>query len=202
MRVTKKTQLETGALLDPSPDNYRCEQCQLFRQTSKPFNDWPPEGPPNSTVIISGAPIDSDDQLWHDIRQRVYGDSGLTDESAVFLKPTLCQPRRGKATALQLRMCQPFIDRSLSELQPKRILAMGASAVRQVAGEKATITAMIGADTKWNMTPLHVTYDPMQAFADMPQTLVTIQRHVRRMMKGLKKKLPKFPGYKKELSKI
>jgi hypothetical protein len=197
VRVTKKLSLAVGAISPPGPDNYRCQQCKLFTQTKAPFNDWPPTGEKGTTVIVTSSPLDSDNQLWYDIRLLLLKDTGLDDDNVTFLSPVLCVPYHKQVTMEQLRLCRSFVENSLSELQPARILAMGANAVRQVAGEKATVKGLIGAELDWHGVPLFVTYEPLMIFAGMPQALVSIRRHILRMMQGLKKKLPDFPGWRR-----
>ena len=197
LRITKAVMMASGAVTPPGPDNYRCQQCQLFNKTSAPFSDYPPEGPREATVIISTSPLASDDMFWYDVRHSLFADTGLDDENTVFLNPTLCTPYDRHVTAQQLRLCQPFIDNSLSELQPKRVMAMGANAVKQIAGDKATIKSLIGTELNWRGVPASVTYDPTMALGDKPETLVSIHNHIMRMVHGLKRKLPDFPGWRK-----
>lgn len=196
-RITNQVRLDAAAISPPGPDNYRCQQCQLYQKSHQPFSDWPPEGQRGATAILTSSPLDTGDQLWYDIRHTLFEGTGLTDDNVVFVKPTLCVPYTRKITAKQLRLCQSFIDNSLSELQPVRVLAMGANAVKQVAGEKATIKALLGASLVWRETPLFITYDPTMALAGLPATLLSIRGHILRMMHGLTKALPDFPGWKK-----
>lgn len=193
-RITKQMHLDGSAIEEPGPDNYRCQQCQLHLQSRDPFH-VPDKS--NRTVIVSSSPIDIASQLWYDIRLLIFKDTGLTDKNVTYMTPTLCTPYRKKVTALQLRMCEPFIVSTIHNQKPKRVIAMGVNSVKQLVDSKASIRGLIGSKLDYQGVPLYVTYDPSAALADKPEFLVSIQHHLYRIMTGLTNLLPKFPGWKK-----
>lgn len=194
-RITKKMELEIGALEDPGQDNYRCKQCQLCELATEPFKMQ--TEPKNMVQIISSSSIDRNEKIWYDIRQLLFKSAGLAyKKNLVITGATLCATRK-KPTALQLQMCKPFIARQFTELSPKKVMVMGSAALTQAMDSKTSIRSMIGGEHQWNGTPLYVTYDPSAAFGEKPEYLVTIKNHVYRMMKGQQRRLPEFPGYNK-----
>lgn len=193
-RVTKQMHLDGSAIAEPGPDNYRCQQCQLHLQSKDPFHV---PGKSSSTVIVSSSPIDIASQLWYDIRLVMFKKTGLSDKTVTYMTPTLCTPYKKKVTALQLRMCEPFVASVIHGQKPKRVIAMGVNSVKQLVDSKASIRGLIGSTLDYQGVPLYATYDPSAALADKPEFLVSIQRHLYRIMHGLTNLLPTFPGWKR-----
>lgn len=133
------------------------------------------------------------DERMKDIRKRL----GLEKLKPVYVPVVLCYPYHRTVKAEKMELCRPFVLQAIAAAQPKRILLMGANAVKQLYG-KVSIRSLIGAELATaDGVPITVTYDPSAALAGKPEYLVSIRKHIERMVAGLATALPPFPGWKK-----
>ena len=90
------------------------------------------------------------------------GGEGADPARQVFIANTLkCRPPSNRnPTPLELRTCQPFLERQVALVQPRVILAMGRFAVQSLLGSNEPIGRLRGRLHAWRGVPLVVTYHP------------------------------------------
>ena len=149
-----------------------CTLCDGRRQTvfgtGHPRAHW---------LIVGEAPGEQEDALGEpfvgesgQLLDRMLWALGLTRETSeapdparqVYLANTLkCRPPGNRnPTAQELAACQPYLERQVTLVQPRVILAMGRSAVQALLGSSEPLGRLRGRVHDWRGVPLVVTYHP------------------------------------------
>ena len=149
-----------------------CTLCDGRRQTvfgtGHPRAHW---------LIVGEAPGEQEDALGEpfvgesgQLLDRMLRALGLTREAGpapdparqVFIANTLkCRPPGNRnPTAQELAACQPYLERQVTLLEPRVILAMGRFAVQALLGSSEPLGRLRGRVHDWRGVPLVVTYHP------------------------------------------
>ena len=149
-----------------------CTLCDGRRQTvfgtGHPRAHW---------LIVGEAPGEQEDVLGEpfvgesgQLLDRMLWALGLTRETSeapdparqVYLANTLkCRPPGNRnPTAQELAACQPYLERQVTLVQPRVILAMGRFAVQALLGSSEPLGRLRGRVHDWRGVPLVVTYHP------------------------------------------
>ncbi len=149
-----------------------CTLCDGRRQTvfgtGHPRAHW---------LIVGEAPGEQEDALGEpfvgesgQLLDRMLRALGLAREAGeapdparqVFIANTLkCRPPGNRnPTAQELAACQPYLERQVTLVQPRVILAMGRFAVQALLGSSEPLGRLRGRVHDWRGVPLVVTYHP------------------------------------------
>ena len=149
-----------------------CTLCDGRRQTvfgtGHPRAHW---------LIVGEAPGEQEDALGEpfvgesgQLLDRMLRALGLSREAGeapdparqVFIANTLkCRPPGNRnPTAQELAACQPYLERQVTLVQPRVILAMGRFAVQALLGSSEPLGRLRGRVHNWRGVPLVVTYHP------------------------------------------
>ena len=149
-----------------------CTLCDGRRQTvfgtGHPRAHW---------LIVGEAPGEQEDAVGEpfvgesgQLLDRMLRALGLTRESGeapdparqVFIANTLkCRPPGNRnPTAQELAACQPYLERQVTLVQPRVMLAMGRFAVQALLGSSEPLGRLRGRVHDWRGVPLVVTYHP------------------------------------------
>ena len=78
-------------------------------------------------------------------------------------------PGNRKPTPEEAAACAPFLDRQLELVQPKLIVALGATAAARLLGTEASIASLRGRVHRYKGTPVVVTYHPAYLLRSLPE---------------------------------
>ena len=149
-----------------------CTLCDGRRQTvfgtGHPRAHWLIVGEaPGEQEDALGEPFVGESGLLLDRMLRALGlsrEAGETPDPArqVYIANTLkCRPPGNRnPTAQELAACQPYLERQVTLVQPRVILAMGRSAVQALLGSSEPLGRLRGRVHDWRGVPLVVTYHP------------------------------------------
>ena len=95
---------------------------------------------------------------------------GMNRTKAVYIANVLkCRPPGNRApTPLEVEACLPYLDRQISLIQPKLIVALGKSAATTMLHVEATIASLRGRVHRYQGVPLIVTYHPAYLLRNLP----------------------------------
>ena len=87
---------------------------------------------------------------------------GMARERNVFIANVLkCRPPNNRAPEpLEVEACRPYLERQVTLIGPKLIVALGRSAASLLLGTDATIASLRGRVHRYRGIPLIVTYHP------------------------------------------
>ncbi|MBV9558371.1 MAG: UdgX family uracil-DNA binding protein [Pseudolabrys sp.] len=152
----------------------KCERCPLYAHaTQTVFGEGPSDAP---VVFVGEQPGDQEDLAGKpfvgpagQMFDRAMADAGL-DRSRVYVtnavKHFKFEPRgkrrlHKKPNAYEIDKCRWWIDRELALIQPKLIVAMGATAARSLTGKDVKITELRGElITQRGGAPILITVHP------------------------------------------
>ncbi len=165
---TKQEQLDYGATWSPSPDNPRCQECQLCSQTYYPFTF--PKLAGNAVFVVSAPTEDeSYDSSVSDsggrertiLAKYVMGKLGFKSQDFSIVPAVFCRPPTGKVLTKHLQMCRPFVHHLVKRIKgPRRIVAMGVEAATQMLQTSVTLKERIGETVSTPLGEVTVTYSP------------------------------------------
>jgi uracil-DNA glycosylase family 4 len=173
-RITKKQQLADSALQPPSAQNYRCQECQRFKDNRcyTPFQA--PAGSSSPRVLVVGASPDVTDddcgKAFTGPAERLFiGEVlkklGFTKDEVAFTNAVRCYSP-DKPGAKHVKLCGAFVHQDIAALKPEFVVALGgeaASAVLRQTG--AEVKANIGHVVDVDGTHVLVSYSPRAVLA-------------------------------------
>jgi DNA polymerase len=142
-----------GALQEVRMEALTCQACPLWRgATQTVFGEGPA---PTSLMLVGEQPGDKEDLAGlpfvgpaGQVLDRALGDAGI-DRRAVYVTNAVKHfkylQRRGKIRLHQkpvtpeIRACRPWLERELDLVQPRLVVAMGATAAQSVFGKAMPI---------------------------------------------------------------
>lgn len=77
-------------------------------------------------------------------------------------------PGNRKPTPEEAEACAPFLDRQIALVQPKLIVALGATAAARLLGTEASIASLRGRVHRYKDVPVVVTYHPAYLLRTLP----------------------------------
>jgi uracil-DNA glycosylase family protein len=142
-----------------------CRRCSLWRNATQGV---PGEGPKHSDLMLVGEqPGDAEDTAGHPfvgpagaILDRALAQAGI-ERKSVFVSNAVkhfkFEPRgkrriHSKPNAGEIEACHWWLDEELKFVQPKLVIALGATAARSVLGHTVTVSAMRGLPTPFKPT--------------------------------------------------
>ncbi|HEU4626509.1 MAG TPA: UdgX family uracil-DNA binding protein [Steroidobacteraceae bacterium] len=142
-----------------------CRRCGLWRNATQGV---PGEGPDRADMMLVGEqPGDAEDTEGHPfvgpagrILDRALAQAGI-DRKAVFVSNAVkhfkFEPRgkrriHSKPNAAEIDACRWWLTEELKFVQPKLVIALGATAARSVLGHSVTVSSMRGLPTPFTKT--------------------------------------------------
>ncbi len=142
-----------------------CRRCSLWRNATQGV---PGEGPPRADLMLVGEqPGDAEDLEGHPfvgpagtILDRALSEAGI-ERKSVFVSNAVkhfkFEPRGKrrihlKPTAGEIEACRWWLTEELKFVQPKLVVALGATAARSVLGHTVTVSSMRGLATPFTPT--------------------------------------------------
>jgi uracil-DNA glycosylase len=142
-----------------------CRRCSLWRNATQGV---PGEGPTRSQMMLVGEqPGDAEDVAGHPfvgpagtILDRALHEAGI-ERKTVFVSNAVkhfkFEPRgkrriHSKPNTGEIEACRWWLSEELKFVQPKLVIALGASAARSVLGHPVTVSAMRGLPTPFSPT--------------------------------------------------
>jgi uracil-DNA glycosylase family protein len=142
-----------------------CRRCGLWRNATQGV---PGEGPDRADMMLVGEqPGDAEDIEGHPfvgpagrILDRALAQAGI-DRKAVFVSNAVkhfkFEPRgkrriHSKPNAAEIDACRWWLTEELKFVQPKLVIALGATAARSVLGHSVTVSSMRGLPTPFTKT--------------------------------------------------
>lgn len=142
-----------------------CRRCPLWRNATQGV---PGEGPRRAPMMLIGEqPGDSEDLEGHPfvgpagaVLNRALQEAGI-ERKAVFVSNAVkhfkFEPRgkrriHSKPNAGEIEACRWWLTEELKLVQPKLVIALGATAARSVLGHTVTISSMRGLPTPFSPT--------------------------------------------------
>jgi uracil-DNA glycosylase len=144
-----------------------CRGCHLYRDATQTVFG---EGPPSARVIMVGEqPGDQEDRQGKPfvgpagrVLDEALEEAGI-DRSTVFVtnvvKHFKFQPRgkrriHKKPGAEEITACRPWLDAELQAVQPKALVALGATAAQALLGRQFRVTRERGVPVESTLAPL------------------------------------------------
>lgn len=206
-KFTKAEWLEVGSIYPPGKYNPRCVECGLWKTASTP--GMKPDG--SGPLHIVMTPTVEDDERWHRIgsgrlgrllKKYVLGPVGLGPSDVTIVSAIKCRPPTGSVLKRHHTLCAPFVTKDLSGAD--QILTLGAdalSAVNLVKNHSVTESAGLVVPTTTGI-PVMISLSPAMALvvkksSDSEQannwgTLEMIRGHIKQLLSGTTKELPKM----------
>ena len=142
--ATLKTQVET------------CQKCPLSKQRNKVVFG---EGNPNAPImIIAEAPGRDEDIQGRpfvgksgQLLDKILGASGFTRQKHVFLSNIIkCRPPNNRTPSpIEAKTCMPYLIKQIELINPKIIILLGATALKNMLGTQMKITQVRGQWLNW-----------------------------------------------------
>lgn len=144
-----------------------CTQCSLHQSRQ---NSVPGVGPDHAPWMFVGeAPGNDEDEKGQPfvgqagkLLDNMFAALGLSREKNVFITNVVkCHPPANRnPSAQEISACAPYLERQISLVQPKLIIALGKIAADHLLGYDATIASLRGKIHAVLGVPLIVTYHP------------------------------------------
>lgn len=141
----------------------KCFLCQGRRNTV------PGEGNPRARLLFVGeGPGQSEDETGRpfvgragELLTRMIEAIGLLREDVFIANTVKCRPPQNrKPLPDELAACWPYLERQIELLQPKVLVALGATAAEALLSVKQSLTNLRGRVHSYRGIPLVVTYHP------------------------------------------
>lgn len=141
----------------------RCFLCQGRRKTV------PGEGHPTARLMFVGeGPGQTEDETGRpfvgkagELLTRMIEAIDLRREEVFIVNTVKCRPPQNrKPLPDELAACRPYLDRQIELVNPKVLIALGATAGESLLGVKRSLTDLRGRVHSFRGTPLVVTYHP------------------------------------------
>ena len=202
-RITKAMKLEEAAQEPPSPDNFRCITCGLFKSCTNPFIAPRYNGKIMFVGLGPGEVEDAEGVFFQGsagkLLKKILTRVGLKKDDVVFDNALKCRPPGNKASKLQIQMCRAFLHRDIVERKPSKIVALGEVAARSVLGIDEPLAVkdytcrLLQFNKGMYKADVIVTYHPAAALRSNIDYESAIEKHIRDFLSGSigKHKFPK-----------
>lgn len=155
----------------------------------------PGEGTGRATLFLVGeAPGRAEDREGRPFRgaagRILWGalqEAGIPRRRVFVTNVVRCRPRGNrKPRAAEMAACHPYLTRQIGIVRPRVIVALGQTALRDLAGAGVALSEARGTWAGWNGTPILATYHPAAVLYNrrLLPTLVADLRKARRRAEG------------------
>lgn len=129
------------------PDRPLCQKCELFKTTTNPFINPPPNPEWNGKVLLVGEGPGGEEEkrgrFFVGAAGRVLYDEitkmGLTLPDIELWNSVICRPPKNRAPSMEeIRCCRPHLLWKIQQLKPKVIMGLGASAAKALTNDGST----------------------------------------------------------------
>lgn len=168
----------------------RCRRCRLCHGRRHAV---PGEGNPHARVMLIGeAPGVTEDELGRPFVGRsgrfldwVLDECALNRESVFVTSSVKCRPPGNRSPrADELVICrQAWLDRQIELIDPRLVVLMGKTPLRQLLGETASLTALHGTVRNLKGRRCLITYHPAAAMR-FPKIRSPMRRDLRMLTKA------------------
>jgi len=144
-----------------------CDKCELCRQR---INTVFGEGDPDSNLVFVGEGPGADEdrqgrpfvgRAGKMLTQIIHKGMNLHRHQVYICNIVKCRPPENRApTISEMLGCKPYLMQQLTLIKPKVIVALGATAVHGLFGEKLPITKIRGQFREWNGIQVMPTFHP------------------------------------------
>lgn len=143
-----------------------CTQCFLCQGRTRVV---PGEGNPNARLLLVGeGPGQTEDETGRPFVGRagelltdILGAIGFSRDQVFICNVVKCRPPQNrKPLPDEMAACAPYLAAQLRLVQPKVILALGATAAEALLNARRSLTELRGKVHSYHGTPLVVTYHP------------------------------------------
>jgi len=196
------------ALEPAGEDRPACRACGLYKVAETPFmkakvpNDWT-----QKLIIVGDQPSQLDDRSGGPafigpvgrIIRKLVAKAGYSRSDVVYTNAVRCRPSNDRKPSMkEIRCCRPLLLRTLSKLNPKRILLAGGIALKSAFndGAKGNVGKSRGRRIQLVGSEFHsfVTYHPASilhgALNNQVRILEDLQRDTLPKLKYPKEELP------------
>jgi uracil-DNA glycosylase family 4 len=152
-------------------------------------NAVPGEGPANAKIMICGqAPGRTEDEtgrpfvgragrLLNELLETI----GLERETIFITSPIKCFPPSNRPPRSdELKACIPYLEKQISIIRPKTIIALGNYALQTMLGKKVTISQVHGQPQERNNIIVFPTFHPAAAIR-FPKTKALMREDFKRL---------------------
>lgn len=184
--VMVKDYLRTKGIMELDEKIRQCERCRLYKTRA---NAVPGEGPANAKIMICGqAPGRTEDdegrpfvgragRLLNELLETIE----LEREMIFVTSPIKCFPPSNRPPKSdELKACTPYLDKQISIIRPKIIIALGNYALQTLLGKRPTISQLHGQPQKRNSIIVFPTFHPAAAIR-FPKTKTLIEEDFKRL---------------------
>lgn len=132
--VTNKTALIPEPYSNGTADRPACKECNMCGANTRFAIPYVPKEWTGKLLVVRDHPNPTvDESRFLNSKLKAVG---LTPQDVAFVPALRCQEsEEPKPTMTQIRACRPFLVYAIDKLQPKRILAMGADAIKGVTND-------------------------------------------------------------------
>jgi uracil-DNA glycosylase len=148
----------------------RCRKCPLHENRTHAV---PGEGPPDAEVMVIGeAPGQKEDAQGRpfvgrsgNFLNKVFADLGIRRQRLFITASVKCRPPENRnPTDAELDRCRDaWLEKQIACIQPRRIVPLGATAIRSILGLKPKIRDVHGQTREQGGRQLLLTYHPTAA---------------------------------------
>ncbi|UCD27232.1 MAG: uracil-DNA glycosylase [Candidatus Bathyarchaeota archaeon] len=181
-----KDYLRTKAIMELDERIRQCEKCRLYKTRT---NAVPGEGPANAKIMICGqAPGRTEDEEGRPFVGRagrflneLLETIELEREILFITSPIKCFPPSNRPPKSdELKACTPYLEKQISLIRPKIIIAFGNYALQTLLGKKLTISQLHGQPQERNNILVFPTFHPAAAIR-FPKTKALIEEDFKRL---------------------
>ncbi len=169
-REAQSSRVETGdaegLLAAIATEIAACTACTLCETRN---HTVPGVGDSHAALLFVGEAPGRDEDLVGEpfvgqagqLLDKIIGALGLRRDRVYITNILKCRPPRNRdPNPEEVASCTPFLERQISALRPRMIVALGRPAARYLTGIDAPLARLRGRDHDFHGTPLVVTYHP------------------------------------------
>ncbi len=178
--------LRTKRIMELDERIRQCKRCRLYKTR---VNAVPGEGPANAKIMICGqAPGRTEDEEGKPFVGRagrflneLLETTELKREMLFITSPIKCFPPSNRPPKSdELKACTPYLEKQISIIRPKIIIALGNHALQSLLGKRLTISKLHGQPQERNNIIVFPTCHPAAALR-FPKIRALIEEDFRRL---------------------